>query len=105
MSIIFSDDEDDKSYCSPPCDALLIERKDGSSICSYCGREYRADSVKKHKREFGPDKETSQPEVVPLEAYHNPEKSKKPKSPIDREDEKMYKRPGFSWTSKEDIVY
>jgi hypothetical protein len=106
VSIIFSDD-DDKAWCND-CDALLYERKDGSSVCSNgnCGRIYNADSIKKHHTQLGPTKESpyknNGPEVVPLDSYADPERKKKPASPIDREDEKMFKRPGFSWISKED---
>jgi hypothetical protein len=58
-------------------DALLYERKDGSSICSNCGRIYNPDSIQKHHTELEPEKESvyknDGPEVVPLDAYVNPQ--------------------------------
>jgi hypothetical protein len=86
-AIIFSDDDDDKAWCNPPCDALLIERKDGSMICSYCGREYLPQAVKKHKRHLGPIEspyDDSEVPLVSLSDYSNPQRKKQ--SILDKED-------------------
>jgi hypothetical protein len=86
MSIV-CDDDDEKSYCNSPCDALLIERRDGSMICSYCGREYLPDSVKKYKDQLQPNKsryDRDGPLLVSMTSYT--EKQKKKPSVFDRED-------------------
>ncbi len=86
-SAIICDDVPDDVYCDPPCDALLIERKDGSMICSYCGKEYLANAVKKHKRHLGPIEspyDDSEVPLVSLSDYANPQR-KKP-SILDKED-------------------
>jgi hypothetical protein len=88
MSIVCSDDDDEKSWCNSPCDALLIERRDGSMICSCCGREYLPDSVKKYKDQLQPNKsryDRDGPLVVSMPSYADGKKKKKP-SVFDRED-------------------
>ncbi len=90
MNVIVFDgsDDDDIAWCDPQCDARLYERKDGSRICSYCGREYLPDSVNKHKRKLSPDKnryETDGPELISLSGYAEPQKKKK-QTVLDKED-------------------
>lgn len=79
-AIVFDDGEGEgRSWCNSPCDALLYERKDGSMICSYCGREYLPDSVKKHKMGLQPSKnpyDNTGPELIPLTGYGRPNKKK-----------------------------
>jgi hypothetical protein len=83
MSIICSGDDENKSYCNSPCDALLYEKKDGSFVCSNpsCGRVYNQDSVKAHKSYLRPSKNPhdTSPGIVALTEYHNysPQKKKK----------------------------
>jgi hypothetical protein len=103
-SIVFSDDED-RSWCNPPCDALLIERRDGSMICSYCAREYLPNSVKKHKRDLQPIEGGYEHGDLPLVTMTEYGSYKKPKKPsvFDREDRHMASRSGFSWTDVEDL--
>ena len=77
MSIICSDD-DEKSYCDD-CDYLLIERKDGSSICSNCQRIYSQDNVTKHKSKLVPEIDPYRnegPELVSITGYADPKKKK-----------------------------
>jgi hypothetical protein len=101
-SIVFFD-EDDNAYCNSPCDALLIPRKDGSMICSYCNREYLPNSVKRHKRHLGPvDDAREDPILVPMTEYGSYAKKKKP-SVFDREDRMMASKSGFSWVEHEDF--
>src|SRR5690242_20153796 len=100
MSTVFTDDED-KSFCDK-CDYILIPRKDGSMICSYCEKEYLPDSVKKHRRSLGPrDDANGDPIVVPMTEYGSYAKKKKP-TVFDREDRMMASKSGFSWTNHED---
>lgn len=101
MSTVFFD-EDDNAYCNPPCDALLIERRDGSMICSFCGKEYLPGSVKKHRRNLGPIDDGNNPLLVSMPEYGSNTKKKKP-SVFDREDRYMT-RSGFSWTDIEDLT-
>jgi uncharacterized Zn finger protein (UPF0148 family) len=102
-AIIFDDDSGDV-YCDSPCDALLIERKDGSMICSYCGKEYLPQSVKNHKRHLGPIEspyDDSDVPLVSLSDYANPQR-KKP-SVFDKED-KLFEasKSGRYFTEHED---
>jgi hypothetical protein len=104
--IIYSGDDDEEAvWCDPPCDARLIERKDGSMICSYCCREYLPNSVNKHKRKLEPTDGRyydNNPELIPLTDYGSYTKKKKP-SVFDAEDRHISaSRSGFSWTSHED---
>ena len=105
MPIVFTgDDEDDISWCDPPCDARLYERKDGSKICSYCGREYLPDSINKHKRKLGPSKgrySDDGPILEPMTEYgQTPNKRKG--IVLDREEKAMaQKKSGFHWTEIE----
>jgi hypothetical protein len=76
-NIVFSDDGD-RAYCSS-CDYLLIQLKDGSSVCSNisCQRTYNPDSVQKHKSKLGPSKsryDNEGPELVSITGYTNPNK-------------------------------
>ena len=80
-------------------------------ICSNgsCGKIYQPNSVRKYKTGLEPKKNpystNDGPELIPLHAYRNADSKSKKKNTnaaIDREDEKMYRRPGFSWISKED---
>jgi hypothetical protein len=105
-SIIFDGDKSEKLWCDPPCDALLIERRDGSHICSICCREYRPDSVNKHKRKLGPTEDkydSSGPEIIPLTGYGS--YTRKKTSVFDREDSYMAsKKSGFNWVEHEDYT-
>jgi hypothetical protein len=91
-AIIFDDDDTEKEWCNSPCDALLIKRRDGSRICSYCGREYLPNSVSKHKSTLGPNKtpqesESDGPLVVPLSGYGQYTPKKRNTNPTaDKED-------------------
>lgn len=106
MSIVFDGYEDEKKWCDPPCDALLIERKDGSHLCSYCGREYLPDSVNKHKSKLRPDKsayENDGPELITLDDYTTPRKKKPTQGDI--EDRAFTsKKSGLSITSYEEYL-
>ena len=97
------DDDDDKSWCDS-CDALLIERRDGSMICSYCGREYLPNAVKKHKRHLGPIENPYDDGEVPLVSlsdYTNPQR--KPSTILDKEDRAFVAgKPGRSITNVEE---
>jgi hypothetical protein len=93
-AIIFSDAEDDVSWCDS-CDARLYERKDQSLVCSNpeCGKIYAAGSVTKHRLTLSPDKEPRSqggPAVVPITGFTDKKKQKK-SSVFDREDEEMMK--------------
>jgi hypothetical protein len=105
MSIVFTYDDDDRSYCDD-CSYLLIERKDGSRVCSNsdCGRQYPAGSLSHHKRDLQPleSRYDDGPLVVPMKEYGSYKKPKKP-SVFDREDKHMASRSGFSWIDHEDI--
>src|SRR5689334_19879607 len=104
-NIICDDGPDDKAWCDPPCDALLIERKDGSMICSYCAREYLPKSVNKHHRTLEPIEnpyDTDGPILVSMNEYGSYTKKSKP-SVFDREDRFMASKSGFSWTDIEDL--
>lgn len=99
-NIVFEDDGD-KAWCNSPCDALLIERKDGSHICSYCGREYLPNAVNKHKRRLGPVEDpydSEGPELISLTGYAQPGR-KKP-TILDKEDKAFVSgKSGMSITS------
>jgi len=103
-SIVFSDEED-RSWCNSPCDALLIERKDSSMICSYCGREYLPGSVKKHKRDLQPiEGGYGRDDDLPLVSITGYTDMKPKKTSVfDKEDKLMAARSGFSWTDVEDL--
>jgi hypothetical protein len=80
MNIVCDDGPDEKAWCDPPCDALLIERKDGSMICSYCAREYLPKSVNKHHRTLEPIEnpyDTDGPILVSMNEYGSYVKKKK----------------------------
>jgi hypothetical protein len=101
-AIVFDDSEDEKSWCSD-CDALLIERRDQSFICSYCARVYQPDSIKKFKSKLGPLKDPYSdegPELIPMTSYT--EKQKKPPSVFEKEDRFFQSKSGRSITSYED---
>jgi hypothetical protein len=86
-SIVFFYNDDDNSYCDEKdCGYILIERKDGSKICSNpdCRREYLPDSVNKHKRSLQPI-DSDEPIIVPMTEYGSYKKKKKP-SILDKED-------------------
>src|SRR5689334_12687564 len=105
-SIVFTYDDDDKSYCDETdCGYLLIERKDGSRICSNpdCSREYMPDSVNKHKRDLQPIESQYDDGqlLVPMKEYGSYKKPKKP-TIWDKEDKMMASRSGFSWIVYED---
>jgi hypothetical protein len=105
MSAIICDDgPDDKSWCDPPCDALLIERKDRSHICSYCGREYLPGAVNKHKRHLEPIEcpyDDSDIPLVSLREYGQPQRKKQ--SILDKEDRAFVAgKPGRSITNVEE---
>jgi uncharacterized Zn finger protein (UPF0148 family) len=102
-AIIYDDADDERSWCNSPCNALLYERKDGSMICSYCGREYLPGSVKKHKRDLQPSESVndSGPEIVPMTSYGSYAKQKKP-SVFDREDRLFESKSGRHFTDHED---
>ena len=78
-SIIFSPDADDTAWCDS-CDARLIERKDGSSICSGCSRIYEPDSIQKHHMELQPEvkiyDDVGELPVVMMSEYSQPQKKK-----------------------------
>jgi hypothetical protein len=104
--IIYSGDDDEEAvWCDPPCDARLIERKDGSMICSYCCREYLPNSVNKHKKTLEPVEGRhydSNPELIAMPGYGSYAKKKKP-SVFDREDKHIAsKKSGFSWMEHTD---
>jgi uncharacterized Zn finger protein (UPF0148 family) len=106
MSIIFSD-ADDEAWCDD-CDARLIERKDGSSICSNCSRVYTPDSVQKHHMELQPEKNpysNEGPELVSITGYTEQQQKKKP-SVFDKEDKFIEsKKTGFKFIESEDITF
>ena len=86
-SIVFTYDDDDKSYCDETdCGYLLIERKDGSRICSNpdCRREYLPNAVNKHKRDLQPI-DHDEPIVVPMKDYGSYTKKKK-QTVLDKEE-------------------
>jgi hypothetical protein len=92
-AFIFSDDDkDENSWCDScdSCDAKLIERRDGSMVCSNsdCGREYLLKSVNRYKRELQPVEspyDTDGPEIVPMTDYAAIIQPKK-ESVLDKED-------------------
>ena len=104
VAIVFTgDDDEEKKYCDS-CDYLLIEKRDGSSICSNCGREYLPDSINKHKRKLGPSKSRYSddgPILEPMTEYgQTPNKRKG--IVLDREEKAMaQKKSGFHWTEIE----
>ena len=111
-AIVFSDDDDEKSYCDD-CSYLLIERKDGSMRCSNpdCGRQYSPDSVNKHKRKLRPDKSPYDGSDVPLVSMteYGSYAKKKKQTILDKEEKAFVAaRPGRSiinveeWLPEED---
>jgi hypothetical protein len=105
MPAIVFDGDDDQSYCDPPCDALLYQRRDGSHICSVCCKEYRPTSVTKHRRKLGPSEspnDSEEPLFMHLTDYAMPQ-HKQP-SILDREDRKFVQQgSGRSITSYEEF--
>jgi hypothetical protein len=100
VAIVFTgDDDEEKKYCDS-CDYLLIEKRDGSSICSNCSREYLPDSINKHKRKLGPSKSRYNddgPILEPMTEYGQPRK--KNETLPDKEERMMAsKKSGFYWT-------
>lgn len=106
MSIICSDDNDDKSYCNA-CGYILYEKANGSKVCSGCEKIYDEQDITKHKSELQPAvSKTSQqgPEVISMSEYGSYAKKKKA-SVFDREDRMMEaNKSGFNFTSHEDIL-
>ena len=99
--IVFCGDEDDENvYCSK-CGLKLIPWNKQQLMCTDCERLYAREGILKHHKGLYPMErklEDSSPGIVLMNDYTN--KSKKRPSFID-EDDKTYKRPGFSWTSEE----
>jgi hypothetical protein len=56
-AIVFSDDDDNKSWCDQyDCGGLLIECKDQSMVCSLCQHVYSPNSTTLHKARLQPNK-------------------------------------------------
>lgn len=100
MSIVFDGDYDDKAWCDPPCDGLLVERKDESMLCTICGRTYLPGSVNKHKSDLAPAggyyANDDGPLLEPLVSYTTTPQKKKPTAG-DKED-KMWLSQGSGRT-------
>ena len=100
-SIVFSDG-DDAAYCDL-CDARLIERKDGSMMCSFCNHVYNPDQITKHRMDLQPEKSKGNqdgPELVNITDFTA---QKKGPTQVDIEDKMFVKRKsGMSITSFEE---